>query len=82
MTDTPTPLDTVRNNARKAGAAMDAFPAICETFIKESGMPVGAFGFQAAGQADFVHNLRKGRDFRRSTMRKVLSFVEGKPHSV
>lgn len=81
MTDTAKELEGFRTAARKAGAAMDAFGPICEGFLKASGMRVDAFGFAAANRADFMHSMRKGKDFRRSSMRKVLAFIEGGPHT-
>lgn len=79
--DTAPTLETVQNNARKAGAALDAFDTIVEGFIKASGVRVDRFGYEAVNQPDFVHNMRKGRDFRRGTMRKVLQHIEQAEHS-
>lgn len=62
-------------NARKALAALDAFDAIVEGYLSASGMSVARFGLEAGGQLELVYRLRRGTDFRRSTMRKVLDRI-------
>lgn len=69
-------LEAVMANAGKAGRALDAFDTLVESYVKTGGIRLDKFGMDAVGQTDLIHNLRKGRDFRRSTIRKVLQHIE------
>lgn len=73
---TETALEAAKANAAKAGRALDAFDQIVEGYIKASGLRLDRFGMEAVGQPDMIHNMRKGRDFRRSTLRKALHYIE------
>lgn len=46
-----------------------------EDFLKATGLSQTVFGYEAAGQVDFVRLLRQDRDFRRTTVVKVLSWM-------
>lgn len=71
-----TPIEAAKANAAKAGRALDAFDAIVETYVKVAGIRLDKFGMDAVAQPDLIHNMRKGRDFRRSTLRKILRHIE------
>jgi len=68
-------LEIIRSNAAKIGAAMDAIEPTVESYIRATGCRIDGFGLDAVGQADFVFNMRKGRNFRRSTIRHALDFI-------
>jgi predicted transcriptional regulator len=68
-------LTAARSNARKALAALDAFDAIVENYVTSSGVAIARFGLEAGGQPEFIYKLRRGTDFRRSTMRRVLDHI-------
>lgn len=75
MADSPDTLATAKANARKALAALDAFDTIVESYLTSSDVTVAAFGFAVSGQPEFVYRLRHKKDFRRSTMRRVLAHI-------
>lgn len=68
-------LENVKSNARKALNALDAFDAIVEGYLETSNVAIARFGLEAGGQTEFVYKLRKGVDFRRSTLRRVLNYI-------
>jgi hypothetical protein len=69
-------LQRIRAKAAEAGAALDAFDEIVEAYLKANGDRLDCFGVMAANRTDLVHQMRKGRDFRRSTMRRVFAYME------
>jgi hypothetical protein len=75
VADSPDTLATAKANARKALAALDAFDAIVEAYLASSGTTVARFGLEAGGQPEFVYRMRHKKDFRRSTMRRVLQHI-------
>lgn len=46
-----------------------------EQFLRRTGMPATKFGRLAARDPRFVHDLRKGREPRRRTERRVEHFM-------
>lgn len=75
MADNAEALATAKANARKALAALDAFDAIVESYLASSGVTLARFGMDAGGQPEFVYRMRNHKDFRRSTMRRVLQHI-------
>lgn len=69
-------VETAMANAAKAGRALDAFDQIVEGYCKAGGIRLDKFGMDSVAQPDLIHNMRKGRDFRRSTIRKILQHIE------
>jgi hypothetical protein len=69
-------LKRVQEKAADARAALDAFDEIVEAYLKANGDRLDCFGVMAANRTDLVHQMRKGRDFRRSTMRRVFAYME------
>ncbi len=69
-------LRRIRQRAAEAGAALDAFNEIVEAYLKAKGERLDCFGVMAANRTDLVHQMRKGRDFRRSTLRRVYAYME------
>ena len=59
-------------------AGLDSFEKDVLTYVEATGLSQTAFGYEAADQIDFIRLLRNGRDFRMSTVRKVLRFMCGK----
>jgi 2,4-dienoyl-CoA reductase-like NADH-dependent reductase (Old Yellow Enzyme family) len=46
-----------------------------EAFLESEGMTATAFGVKSLNDPTFVHELRRGRDCRRSTRIKVGVFI-------
>lgn len=61
--------------AAAGAAALSEFVQIVERYMAVSGRQQSEFGEQAAGSRDFVRHMREGRDFRLSTVLRVLSHV-------
>ncbi|AZB56488.1 hypothetical protein EBL89_14685 [Cereibacter sphaeroides] len=49
------------------------------TYLDATGMPPTRFGKAVANDASLVASLKAGRDPRRSTVRRILSFIEDNP---
>ena len=49
---------------------------VIEAFLERSGMTPTAFGHKALNDPTLVHELRKGRDCRRTTVEKITDFIE------
>ena len=71
--------DDVLVRAASAARVIGEFTEIVEEFLRVSRMPTSRFGREAAGSVDFVRHLREGRDFRRSTLQKVLDYIGAAP---
>ncbi|WP_336812448.1 hypothetical protein [Bosea sp. MMO-172] len=69
-------LEEIRRQAKEAREALDAFDATVEAFLRASESRVDFFGMAAAGSATFVFEMRKGRNFRRNRLKRVLAFIE------
>lgn len=54
----------------------DPILAEIEAFLASSGMAATQFGYQVMGDPGFVHELRRGRECRRRTRNKIVSFIE------
>ena len=67
----------VKRQAAEALAALDAFDEMVEGFVRSEGIRTDRFGMMAANRPDLVHQMRRGRDFRRSTMRRVFEYMAG-----
>lgn len=72
----------VQDDARQLLVAIDKFPALVEDYIKVTSTAPSAFGLKAlgVGQGDFVRLKRNGRDFRLSTVKRVLGYIAGNSH--
>lgn len=70
-------LDLIRDQARKALVALDAFDRIVMEYIQASGERIDRFGYEAVGRPSFVREIRKGRNFQRRTMRQALAYIQG-----
>lgn len=70
-------LQEVKRQAAEALAALDAFDEMVEGFVRSEGIRTDRFGMMAANRPDLVHQMRRGRDFRRSTMRRVFEYMAG-----
>lgn len=57
---------------------LDAFIAEVESYLSSSGLTPTAFGLKAAGDPNFVFDLRSGREPRRTTIEKVRGFMQSK----
>ena len=67
--------------AEKAALTLDnleSFSSDVAAYLEATGISQTAFGYEAAGQIDFVRLMRKGRDFRLPTVVKVLNFMADK----
>lgn len=69
-------MKRVQEKAAEARAALDAFDEIVEAYLKASEQRLDHFGIFAARRTDLVHQMRKGKDFRRSTIRRVFAYME------
>lgn len=56
------------------------FLKLIEEFLRESGMSATVFSKLATGDPTYVATLRRGRETRESTQRRVLEFMENFPH--
>lgn len=68
-------IKRIRSAALAAAAALESFDALAQDYIKATGVTQTRFSFESCGQVDFMRLLREGRDFRRSTVLKVLQFM-------
>ena len=48
-----------------------------ERFLERTGMSPTTFGQTVMGNPNFVFGLRNGRDYRKSTERKVMAYIKG-----
>lgn len=58
---------------------LDQFRADIETYLTVTGLTPTAFGSKAAGDPNFVFDLRDGREPRFSTIEKVRAFMTAQP---
>lgn len=56
--------------------ALEVFRSEVERYLDKRGLSPSAFGDKAAGDPNFVFELRNGREPRRATIAKVRSFME------
>lgn len=56
--------------------ALEIFQSEVERYLKTTGLTPSAFGDKAAGDPNFVFELRNGREPRRATMAKVRAFMD------
>lgn len=70
-------LQEVKRHAAEALAALDAFEDLVEGFMKAKNLRADRFGLMAVDRPDFVYRMRRGTDFRRSTLRQVVAFMGG-----
>jgi hypothetical protein len=68
-------LNALREDCAYTAEGLEMLKATVEDFLKATGMSQTVFGYEAAGQVDFVRLLRKDRDFRTSTVVKVLKWI-------
>lgn len=54
---------------------LDRFISDVEAYLSKEKIKPTAFGLRAAGDPNFVFDLRTGREPRRSTIEKVRSFM-------
>jgi hypothetical protein len=54
----------------------DPILPIVERFLSEVGMTATEFGQRSVKDPKFVHELRRGRECRRATRARVLTFIE------
>jgi hypothetical protein len=47
-----------------------------ETYLRRSGVTASRFGRDAMGDPGFVHALRRGREPREATIRRVVAFLD------
>jgi 2,4-dienoyl-CoA reductase-like NADH-dependent reductase (Old Yellow Enzyme family) len=59
----------------QADLAKDPVLSEVEAFLQSSGMTATAFGQKALNDPTLVHELRRGRDLRRSTRARILAFI-------
>ena len=71
----PIDLNALREDCAYMVEGLELLRSTVEDFLKSTGMSQTVFGYEAAGQVDFVRLLRKGRDFRLSTVSKVLNWI-------
>ena len=72
-------LGELRVRAAELAADLEEFPSLVEDFLRFTGKTQTSFGAHAAHSADFVRLLRSGRDFRMSSVRKVLGYIATVP---
>lgn len=70
-------LARLRKEAGTALVALDGFDTLVETFLRANNQRLDHFGLLAVGRPDFVYRMRRGTDFRRSTLRQVVAFMGG-----
>lgn len=70
-------LQEIRKQAAEALAALDSFDDLVEAFLGADGARADRFGWLAADRPDLVHQMRRGTDFRRSTLRRVMAYIGG-----
>lgn len=58
---------------------LDEFLGEVENYLSHSDLTPSAFGLKAAGDPNFVFDLRSGREPRRSTREKVREFINRTP---
>ncbi len=46
-----------------------------EAYLRRSGIPASRFGRDVLGDPGFVHGLRRGREPRATTVRKVAAYL-------
>jgi predicted transcriptional regulator len=68
-------LQEVKRQAAEALAALDAFDDLVEAFLKANSVRADRFGLMAVDRPDFIYRMRRGTDFRRSTLRQVVAFM-------
>jgi hypothetical protein len=68
-------LKEIKLQAAEMLAALNSFDEVVEAYLQSYPERVDRFGVMAAGEAGFVHRMRKGKDFRRSTMRRVVAYI-------
>lgn len=49
--------------------------SMIERYLRESGIPASRFGRDAMGDPGFVANLRRGREPRDGTIRRVQAYI-------
>lgn len=49
--------------------------SMIERYLRESGIPASRFGRDAMGDPGFVTTLRRGREPRDSTIRRVQAYI-------
>ena len=50
-----------------------------EAYLNGTGMAPATFGRDVMGDPNFVFDLRSGRDYRSSTVRKIEDFIAAHP---
>ena len=68
-------LSALQEDALYTVEGLEDLRSMVEDFLVSTGLSQTVFGYEAAGQVDFVRLLRKGRDFRLSTVGKVLRWM-------
>ena len=72
-------IDALRSEAKVSVAEIERYPNLVERFLKASGIPQSTYSRKATRNPNFVPQLRKGRDFKTSTVLRALRFIAGKP---
>lgn len=54
---------------------LESFRSEVESYLSASGLTPTAFGLKAAGDPNFVFDLRAGREPRRNTIEKVRNYM-------
>lgn len=59
-------------------AVTDPDPVLAdvESFLQEAQMTATTFGQRALNDPTLVHELRRGRECKRATRRRILTFIE------
>lgn len=73
----PIDINALQEDARYTVEGIEMLRETVEDFLKATKMSQTVFGYEAAGQVDFVRLMRKGRDFRLSTVARVLNWIAG-----
>lgn len=72
-------LSNIADEAAKVLASIEKFKPLVENYLIASEKAPTALGIEAlgSGHGNFVTHMRGGRDFRLSTVEKVLSHIAG-----
>ncbi|SIQ76195.1 hypothetical protein [Bosea sp. TND4EK4] len=68
-------LHEIRQQAAEMLAALNSFDDVVEAYLSSNPERIDRFGMMAADRPDFVHRMRKGQDFRRSTLQRVAAYI-------
>lgn len=71
----PITLSHVQRDAAELRAALDSFPQLISSFMLNAGVAETRLSRDGYGSPDFVHQVRRGRNFRLDTLKKMLDYM-------